>query len=155
MNDVFLYIAFFIAAYILGIGWNTLMRVIWRKFENTFRESCIKSIAEKRSVRFLDAFNALEGGTNTLKYKKAYSAVCKNDTKGSIAVVEGQVSMLRNIAMPFAFWIATLFYDKADDNTCCCILIGCATFLAIYSLAILRQRREYDIVLTKYSYIKQ
>lgn len=155
MHDLFLYIAFFVTAYILGIGWNMLMRVIWRALENSFRESCIKSIVKKRSVRFHSAFNALNGDTNTLKYKNAYSEVCKNDPKGSVAVIEGQVSMLRNIALPFAFWIATLFYDRTDDNTCYCILIGCVTFIAIFSLAILRQRRKYDIVLTKHSYMKK
>lgn len=155
MNDIFLYIAFFVAAYMIGISWNMLMRGIWRAFENSFRESCLNRIIEKRSVRFLNDFNTLEGDTNTLKYKNAYSEVCKNDPKGSIAVLESQVAMLRNIAFPFAFWIATVFYDKTTDNICCCVLLCFLAFISIYSLAIFRQRRKYDIVLTKHSYMKK
>lgn len=155
MNDIFLYIAFFVAAYMIGISWNMLMRGIWRAFENSFRESCLNRIIEKRSVRFLNDFNTLEGDTNTLKYKNAYSEVCKNDPKRSIAVLESQVAMLRNIAFPFAFWIATVFYDKTTDNICCCVLLCFLAFISIYSLAIFRQRRKYDIVLTKHSYMKK
>lgn len=154
MTALYCYIAFFVAAYVIGIGWNELMRFIWRLFENTFKESCIKSIVEKRSERFLNAYNALDGDTNVKKYKNAYTKVCENDLKGTVAVVEGQVSMLRNLALPIAFWIATMVHDKVNEGICCSILIGFAAFITIFVIAIFRQRRKYDIVLTKYSYIK-
>ena len=154
MTDFYCYIVFFVVAYVIGIGWNEIMRFIWRLFENTFKESCIKRIVQKRSERFLNAYNALEGDTNVKKYKNAYTKVCENDSKGSVAVVEGQVSMLRNMALPLAFWISTMIYDSVNKNICCSILIGCAAFVTIFVIAILRQRRKYDIVLTKYSYIK-
>lgn len=153
MTDFYCYIAFFVAAYVIGIGWNEMMRYIWRLFENTFKESCIKRIVEGRSERFLNAYNTLHGDTNVKKYKNAYTTVCENESKGTISVVEGQVSMLRNLALPFAFWIATMIYDKTED-ICCCTLIGCVAFLAMLIIAIFRQRRKYDIILTKYSYMK-
>lgn len=155
MTDFYCYVAFFAVAYIIGLGWNEIMRNIWRLFEKTFKESCIKSIVEKRSAKFLEYYNSLHGDNNVRKYNCAYSEIRDKDHDGTIAVVRGQISMLRNMALPLAFWIATLIYDKEKDNICYCVLIGGVVFILILCIAILRQRREYDIVLTKHRYMKK
>ena len=154
MSNIDCYIAFFVASYILGLGWNTIILLIWRKFIKSIQESCIDKAVSDKGKTCINFFNELPGETNAEKFNYAYTYVRLNDPHYTVDVVESQVSLLRNMAIPFAFWLGTIVYDKANNNTCCCIMLGIIVFFAIFSIAILRHYRKYSIVLSNYKNLK-
>lgn len=136
-HDVLYYFAFFITAYILGMVWNTIIGETWRKFIKTFSESCIRRALRHKKDEFFEYWNNLKGDTNTERYKSAYAAVRKDNSTSSINSFESQISMLRNMAIPFAFWVGGIIYHT-NNNTCVCIIIGLLIALLIFSLALVR-----------------
>lgn len=154
MSDIDFYIAFFVAAYIIGLGWNIIIGWIWRQFIKSLEESCIKKVLEGIGGKCYEYFNALSGDNNSERYRCAYAYIRENEPRYTLNVVESQVSMLRNMAIPLACWVGTLLYYGANINSCISIMIGAGIFLMIFSLAIFRQFRLYELVFKSYMRIK-
>lgn len=153
-HEILYYFAFFITAYILGIIWNTIIGEAWRKFIKTFSDSSIRRALKNKKDEFFTYWNELKGDTNIERYKSAYGVVRKDNTASSINSFESQVSMLRNMAIPFAFWVGTIIYQTIN-NTCVCVIIGLLIALLIFSLAIVRYIRLQKVVLSNFLRIKR
>lgn len=154
MSELDCYIAFFVVAYIIGLGWNIIIGWIWRQFIKSIEESCIKKVLEGTGGKCYDYFNALTGDNNSERYKCAYAYIRKNEPRYTLNVVESQISMLRNMAIPLACCIGTLIYNCSSANTCISVMIGAGIFLIIFCLAIFRQHRLYELVFKSYMRMK-
>lgn len=153
-HDILYYFVFFVTAYLLGMIWNTIIGEAWRKFIKMFSESSIKRALKNKQEEFFTYWNELKGDTNTERYKSAYGIVRKDNSTSTINSFESQVSMLRNMAIPFAFWGVTIIYQTTNDM-CVCVLIGLLITLLIFSLALVRYRRLRKVVLSNFLRIKR
>ena len=153
-HEILYYIAFFVTVYILGLAWNTIMGEIWRRFVKTISESCLKRELKTKHEEFFEHWNKLDGDTNSIRYKVAYAIVRASNTTSSINSIETQISMLRNLVMPFSFWICTILY-QVNNDVCFCVIMGFLISLFVFSIAFVRQIRLYHIVLANYLMIKR
>lgn len=153
-HEILYYFAFFIMAYILGMVWNSILGELWRKFIKSFSESSIRRAVRNKKEEFFTYWNELKGDTNTERYKSAYGVVRKDNSTSSINSFESQISMLRNMAIPFAFWVGTVIY-YTNNNICVCVIIGLLVALLIFSLALVRYIRLQKVVLSNFLRIKR
>lgn len=152
--DLLYYFAFFITAYLVGIVWNTIIGDMWRKFIKTISEGCIRNELKDKKEEFFNYWDELKGDSNTERYKFAYGVVRKDNTTSSINSFESQISMLRNMAIPFAVWIGTIVHN-ANIDVCFCVIIVIILSLALFGLALIRNKRLYHVVLANFLRIKR
>lgn len=152
--DLLYYFAFFITAYLVGIVWNTVIGDMWRKFIKTISEGCIRNELKDKKEEFFNYWDELKGDSNTERYKFAYGVVRKDNTTSSINSFESQISMLRNMAIPFAVWIGTIVHN-ANTDVCFCVIIVIILSLALFGLALIRNKRLYHVVLANFLRIKR
>ena len=152
--DLLYYFAFFITAYLVGMVWNTIIGDMWRKFIKTSSEAYIRNELKDKREEFFNYWNELKGDTNTERYKSAYGVVRKDNTTSSINSFESQISMLRNMAIPFAVWIGAIVHN-ANNGVCFCVIIGILLSLSLFGLALLRNKRLYHVVLANFLRIKR
>ena len=141
-------VAYFVTAYMLGLIWNMINGYLWRKPMGWRKGSMIKSIMLDKGVYTPEELAAKTDKEVCREHERMYAYVRQNDKAYTLNVVEGQISLLRNMAIPFSLWVTTIF--KPNLHTCCCVALCIVVCVIIYLFAVRRQYRMYSLIIDGY-----
>lgn len=142
-------IAFFVSAYLVGVVWNMLVGWAWRYIVRMREKTWIKSADS--NDKFL---SAIPGTSNGERFRYAWWYVRQHDHHYTINVVESQVSLLRNMTIPFSLWVGTIVFQHSQ-NVCCFILVSVLLIAVLFCAALRRQFRLINLVLNNYNHLKE
>lgn len=147
-------IACFISAYLIGVMWDMIFGNLWRKATDWFNNKYLREIEKEKSKDDFKYIDSIPGDSLDNKYHYARWYVRQYDMHYTINVVESQISLLRNMALPFALWMGMIAH-QCSQNYCCLVLVTIVVFSFVIFMAFRRQKRMIKLILGNYHNLKK